>query len=151
MTIFRNLRKKITDTPYLIHIIHKFFQNNSQQSCNLMSAQALSPAHIKEVRIGCSGKGAGTYRNGSFSSAIRNRYWRLYQRAVRVTYDVLEEMVRLNVQEFIQDILEDKISEFLGRGKSERIKGIDKPSNYRNGILPLFKRLTKLPELCVFL
>ncbi len=38
----------------------------------------------------------------------------------RATYDVLEEMVRLNVQEFIQDILEDKITEFLGRGKSEQ-------------------------------
>ncbi len=91
----------------------------------------------------------------------------------RATYDVLEEMVRLKVQEFIQDILEDEITEFLGRGKSERVKGIDKPSNYRNGkgkvrrlalmngtitirrprlrdakgfeskVLPLFKRRTK--------
>lgn len=51
----------------------------------------------------------------------------------RVTYDVLEEMVRLKVQEFIQHILDEEIAEFLGRGKSERIKGIDKPHNYRNG------------------
>ncbi|GAB4412381.1 MAG: IS256 family transposase [Thermodesulfovibrionales bacterium] len=91
----------------------------------------------------------------------------------RVTYEVLEEMVRLKIQGFIQDILEEEVSEFLGRGKSERIKGIDKPCNYRNGkgkarrlalmggtitirrprlrdakgfeskVLPLFKRRTK--------
>lgn len=91
----------------------------------------------------------------------------------RVTYEVLEEMVRLKIQEFIQDILDEEITEFLGRGKSERIKGIDRPQNYRNGrgkarklalmagtitirrprlrdargfeskVLPLFKRRTK--------
>ncbi len=91
----------------------------------------------------------------------------------RVTYGVLEEMVRLKVQEFIQDILDEEVAEFLGRGKSERIRGIDIPRNYRNGkgktrklalmngtikvrrprlrdiegfeskVLPLFKRRTK--------
>ncbi len=45
----------------------------------------------------------------------------------RVTYDVLEEMVRIKIQEFIQDILDEEITEFLGCGKSERIKGINKP------------------------
>lgn len=39
----------------------------------------------------------------------------------RVTYDELEEMVRGKVQEFIQDILDEEVAEFLGRGKSERI------------------------------
>jgi len=51
----------------------------------------------------------------------------------RATYEVLEEVVRHKVQEFIQGILEEEITEFLGRGKSERITGIDKPRGYRNG------------------
>ncbi len=55
------------------------------------------------------------------------------EKSSRVTYDVLEEMVREKVQEFIQDILDEEIAEFLGRGKSERIRGIDIPRNYRNG------------------
>jgi transposase-like protein len=50
-----------------------------------------------------------------------------------VTYEVLEEMVRQKIQEFIQEILDEEITEFLGRGKSERIRGIDRPCNYRNG------------------
>jgi len=33
----------------------------------------------------------------------------------RVTYEILEEMVRLKVREFIEDILEEEIAEFLGR------------------------------------
>jgi hypothetical protein len=51
----------------------------------------------------------------------------------RATYDVLEEMARLKIQEFIQDVFYEEIAEFLRRGKSERIKGIDIPKNYRNG------------------
>jgi putative transposase len=51
----------------------------------------------------------------------------------RATYDVLEEMARLKIQEFIQDVFNEEIAEFLKRGKSERIKGIDIPRNYRNG------------------
>lgn len=52
----------------------------------------------------------------------------------RVTYEVLEEVVRKKVQEFIQDILEEEITEFLGRKKSERIrKKIDTHCGYRNG------------------
>jgi transposase-like protein len=49
------------------------------------------------------------------------------------TYETLEELVRFKVQEFIQDILEEEVSVFLGRGKSERLDGIDKPTGYRNG------------------
>src|SRR5208337_2921717 len=49
------------------------------------------------------------------------------------TYDMLEEMVRLKAQEYIQDILEDEVESFLGRKKSERMKAIDGPSGYRNG------------------
>jgi transposase-like protein len=51
----------------------------------------------------------------------------------RATYEALEELVRFKVQEFIQDILEEEVSVFLGRGKSERLEGIDKPAGYRNG------------------
>jgi len=49
------------------------------------------------------------------------------------TYDVLEEMVRLKVQEYIQEILEDEVESFLGRKKSERIKPVDGTAGYWNG------------------
>ncbi len=52
----------------------------------------------------------------------------------RVTYEVLEEVVRMKVQELIQDIVEEEITEFLGRRKSERIrKKVDTCCGYRNG------------------
>jgi len=51
----------------------------------------------------------------------------------RATYEALEEIVRMKVQDFTQDIVEEEITTFLGRGKSERIIGIDKPKAYRNG------------------
>ena len=51
----------------------------------------------------------------------------------RATYEVLEEMVRLKVQEYIQEILEEEVEIFLGRKKSERIKKVDTPRGYRNG------------------
>src|SRR5271169_4417846 len=44
------------------------------------------------------------------------------------TYDMLEEMVRLKVKEYIQDILEEEVEEFLGRKKL-----IDETRGYRNG------------------
>jgi putative transposase len=50
----------------------------------------------------------------------------------RVVWDNLEEWVRENVQGFIQSLLEEEITELLGRGKSER-KNIDSPPGYRNG------------------
>ena len=51
----------------------------------------------------------------------------------RATYEVLEEMVRLKVQEYIQEILEDEVRVFLGRNKSERMKLVDVTAGYRNG------------------
>lgn len=52
----------------------------------------------------------------------------------RATYEILEEVVRGKIQEFIQDILEEEVREFLGRGKYERTNGrIDTPGGYRNG------------------
>lgn len=40
--------------------------------------------------------------------------------ASRVVYGELEEYARGRVQEFIQGLLEEEVTEFLGRGKSER-------------------------------
>jgi putative transposase len=51
----------------------------------------------------------------------------------RATYEVLEEMVRLKVQEYIQDILEEEVETFLGRKKSERLTMIDGTPGYWNG------------------
>jgi transposase-like protein len=51
----------------------------------------------------------------------------------RATYEVLEEMVRVKVQEYIQEILEDEVEAFLGRKKSERIKIVDGTRGYWNG------------------
>jgi putative transposase len=51
----------------------------------------------------------------------------------RTTYEVLEEMVRLKVQEYIQDILEEEVESFLGRKKSERLKMVDNTPGYWNG------------------
>jgi putative transposase len=51
----------------------------------------------------------------------------------RATYETLEGIVRMKVQDFIQDIIEEEVTAFLGRAKSERITGIDKPKAYRNG------------------
>lgn len=51
----------------------------------------------------------------------------------RATYEALEEMVRIKVQEYIQDILEEEIESFLGRKKSERHKMIDGTPGYWNG------------------
>jgi transposase-like protein len=48
-------------------------------------------------------------------------------------WDYLEEMVRMKVREFIQALLEDEVTELLGRGKSERRNGLDSPPAYRNG------------------
>jgi len=48
-------------------------------------------------------------------------------------WDYLEEMVRMKVREFIQALLEDEVTELLGRGKSERRKVLDGSPAYRNG------------------
>ncbi len=48
-------------------------------------------------------------------------------------YDYLEEWVRLKVQEFIQEILEEEVEGFLGRKRYERRKGVDCVCGWRNG------------------
>ncbi len=56
------------------------------------------------------------------------------ERKTRAHYEDLEALVREKVKGFIQDILEEEVTEFLGRGKSERRKeGVDISEGYRNG------------------
>jgi putative transposase len=55
------------------------------------------------------------------------------ERPSSARYEVLEEMVRLRVREYIQDILEDEVAVFLGRKKSEKVRLIDGTRGYRNG------------------
>jgi len=49
------------------------------------------------------------------------------------TFEVLESMVREQAQAFIQRVLEEEVTELLGREKSERIEALDAPRGYRNG------------------
>ena len=51
----------------------------------------------------------------------------------RPTWDSLEEWVRGQVQAFIQRLLEDELTEFLGREKSQRCAAVDAGGGYRNG------------------
>jgi transposase-like protein len=51
----------------------------------------------------------------------------------RIIWDNLEEWVRKKVQEFIQSLLEEEVTELLARKKSERRKAVDGPPGYRNG------------------
>lgn len=50
-----------------------------------------------------------------------------------IIWNSLEEMVRIKVREFIQNLLEAEIEDLLGRQKSERRKLVDSPAVYRNG------------------
>ena len=50
-----------------------------------------------------------------------------------IIWNNLEEMVRMKVREFIQDLLEAEIEELVGRQMSERRKLADSPAVYRNG------------------
>lgn len=52
----------------------------------------------------------------------------------RVTYEELEKYVRIKAQGYIQDVLEEELDIFLGRGRYERKKKrVDIPEGYRNG------------------
>jgi putative transposase len=53
--------------------------------------------------------------------------------ASRIVWDNLEEWVRRKVQEFIQSLLEEEVTELLGRQKSERRQAVDSLPVYRNG------------------
>lgn len=51
----------------------------------------------------------------------------------RVKWEGLEEWLRGKMQEHIQDILEEEVTSFLGRTRSERKATVDGVSGYRNG------------------
>ena len=55
------------------------------------------------------------------------------RQASSVIWDYLDDWVRVKVQEFIQAILEEEVTELLGRKKSERREAVDSPPVYRNG------------------
>jgi putative transposase len=54
-------------------------------------------------------------------------------RAQRVTWETLEDYIRQRAQELIQELLEQEVTELLGRGKSERRAVVDAAPGYRNG------------------
>ena len=51
----------------------------------------------------------------------------------RPMWETLEGMVREKAQEFIQQIMEEEVTELLGREKSERGSTVDSAEGYRNG------------------
>jgi len=51
----------------------------------------------------------------------------------RVEWEHLEEWVRGQVQRLVQEMLEDEVTEFLGRARSARRASLDGVSGYRNG------------------
>ncbi len=51
----------------------------------------------------------------------------------RATWDGLEALMRQRIQTWLQDPIEEEVTELLGREKSERRKDIDASSGYRNG------------------
>lgn len=50
-----------------------------------------------------------------------------------VVWENLEGWVRSQIQGYLQDLLEEEVSVFLGREKSERRAGVDSQVGYRNG------------------
>jgi len=49
------------------------------------------------------------------------------------SWDTLEDWLRGRIQAAVQELLEEEVSELLGRLKSERRSAVDTPSGYRNG------------------
>src|SRR5579875_3901951 len=55
------------------------------------------------------------------------------QQPSRVVFEGLEAFARREIQKRLQELLEEEITEFLGRARSERRVNIDEPRLYRNG------------------
>ncbi len=51
----------------------------------------------------------------------------------RATWNDLERVLRGHIQGWLQDLLEEEVTELLGRRKSERLKTVDAAPGYRNG------------------
>lgn len=54
-------------------------------------------------------------------------------RAASSGFDALERMILERVQAFVQELLEEELTAFLGRRKSERKADVDAKEGYRNG------------------
>src|SRR2546427_2220524 len=67
----------------------------------------------------------------SISRAERRRARR--ESAKRPQWGTLEEFARSRIQSWLQDVLEEEVTELLGRGKSERRAVMEAPAGYRNG------------------
>ncbi len=63
----------------------------------------------------------------SISRAERRRSRR--ESAKRPQWETLEEFARSRIQRWLQDVLEEEVSELLGRGKSERRAVMDAPAD----------------------
>jgi putative transposase len=50
------------------------------------------------------------------------------------TWEQLEKFAREHVQRFIQTLLEEEVTELLGRTKSARREAVDAAPGYRNGV-----------------
>jgi len=61
-----------------------------------------------------------------------------------VVWENLERWVRNQIQGYLQDLLEEEVTVFLGRKKSERRAGIDSAEGYRNG----YGKVRKLALSC---
>lgn len=57
----------------------------------------------------------------------------LEQATSSATWETLESFARTHVQTFIQQVLEDEVTELLGRAKSVRRGAVDAPAGARNG------------------
>jgi transposase-like protein len=55
------------------------------------------------------------------------------RRSSSFVFGQLEEMAREQIQGWLQSLLEEEVTEFLGRVKSERVNPIDGKTGYRNG------------------
>lgn len=67
----------------------------------------------------------------SINRAARRRSRR--ELAKRPQWGTLEEFARSRIQSWLQGVLEEEVTELLGRGKSERRAVVDAPAGYRNG------------------
>src|SRR5437773_12048904 len=67
----------------------------------------------------------------SINRAARRRSNR--ELAKRPQWGTLEEFTRSRIQSWLQDVLEEEVTELLGRAKSERRAAVDAAAGYRNG------------------
>lgn len=56
-----------------------------------------------------------------------------FSESSKVVFQELDSWLRLKIQDFIQQMLEQEVTDLLGRSKSQRLKEVDSPSGYRNG------------------